>query len=145
MRGDALRPRNGAMAVATSIVIAIAIAAAGCATTSGTQVTLVRLKPDPMRIRLTAALEGALVIRHGCVYVVGGRGRVAELPLWEPHYGLWRVDGKAVGVVNELSGERLRFGAHRVFGGGSAGEEADSLAESPIPPACKGPRAYTWF
>lgn len=129
----------------TASAIIAMIVISSCAVASEDGVTLVRLKPDPTRIRATAAKEGVLDIHNGCVYFVSKSSKTRVLPIWEPSYDLWRVKGKVVGVIDTATGQKLKFGVNHTFGGGEVSGDLSGQLEKPIPESCDGIRGYTYF
>ena len=109
------------------------------------QVTLVRLKPDPSAVSLTARLEGKLQVHNGCVYLVSKKDKRPRLAIWPSTYRLLSSAGKAIGVADALSGKSLKFGVNAVFGGGEANTPPADMLDAPMPSACGGDAAFVEF
>ena len=119
--------------------------ATGCAATGAsheTDITLIRMKPNPNRISLTGGMEGVIEVRQGCTYLVSKHNGAAVLMIWPSSYELWRQDGRAIGLLNNTTGQTLKFGVNARFGGGDATHLPASELETPIPSNCNGP-SYT--
>lgn len=109
------------------------------------EVVLVRLKPDPNAVSLTAQLEGKLQARNGCVYLISRKIKLPVLTIWPSRYRLFSPNGVVTGVTDTLTGKTLKFGVNAVFGGGEAQTAPTSMLEAPVPTACSGKMAYVEF
>jgi hypothetical protein len=109
------------------------------------EVTLIRLKPDPNAVSLTAELEGKLQVRNGCVYLISKRSKLPVLAIWPSTYRLLSPKGVVTGVTNTSTGQSLKFGVNAVFGGGETKIAPTDMLEAPVPTACSGRLAYVEF
>lgn len=130
------------------LLLAGLFAVAGCSTLPGGQtpsatLRVVHLTPAASTIWLTAAAFGTLQPVGECVYLVTASGE-PRLALWPDTFVLDRVDGRAVGVRNTLSGTRLAFGQPARFGGGNMQASPAALTE-PLPASCTGPAMMLYF
>lgn len=123
----------------------LAGAAAASESYGDAEITLVRLTPDPGRIQLTARMQGALEVRNGCVHLVAKQSKQAVLVIWPSTYGLWRSNGRIVGVMDASTGKSLKFGVDAAFGGGGADGMPATELLAPIPPACDARRVVAYF
>ncbi|MBT2745548.1 MULTISPECIES: hypothetical protein [unclassified Lysobacter] len=108
-------------------------------------VTLVRLKPDPNAVSLTARLEGRLQIRNGCVYLISKKSKLPVLTVWPSTYRLLSPKSVATGVIDTLTGKSLKFGVNAVFGGGGTRSLPTDILETPAPAGCDGEIAFVEF
>lgn len=109
------------------------------------QVTLIRLKPDPNAVSLTAELEGKLQVRNGCVYLISKRSKLPVLTIWPSSYRLLSPKGVVTGVTDTLTGKSLKLGVSASFGGGVTQSAPTDMLEAPIPATCSGTIAYVEF
>lgn len=109
------------------------------------EVTLVRLRPDPNAVSLTARIEGKLKIRQGCVYVITKGHKLPVLAIWPSTYRLLSPKGKPIGVVDTSTGQSLKFGVNSVFGGGESKITPADTLDTPIPATCSGTMAFVEF
>ena len=95
---------------------------------------------DPAYGGMDALLNGQLVKRSECLYVLGTDGTHKILPIW-PHGYSYETNGDDVTVLDGEGSAVLETGDRVSMGGGLIGEE-----ESPLPPEmtervgdCDGP------
>jgi len=112
---------------------------------AGRAVILVKYQPDPDAIWLTVRAEGVITVRNGCVYILSGKRRVPMLAIWPASYELSMEEGRAVGIVDTLSKQSLKFNVPSAFGGGTVRDVPDALLAQPIPAECTGERFQAYF
>lgn len=112
---------------------------------AGRAVILVKYQPDPDAIWLTVRAEGVITVRNGCVYILSGKRRVPMLAIWPASYELSMEEGRAVGIVDTLSKQSLKFNVPSAFGGGTVRDVPDALLAQPIPAECAGERFQAYF
>jgi len=113
--------------------------------TAGDNTALIRLKPNPNMISLSARLEGTLQEKNGCIYFAPRKGETLELTIWPSTYQLLRSNGKVVGVRDSTTGQSLKLGVISTFGGGSSENISPDELDAPVPPICDGPLVYTYL
>jgi hypothetical protein len=128
----------------TSFVLVAPIALAS-KSSAQEKVTLVRLRPDPNAVSLTARIEGKLQIRQGCVYVITKEHKLPVLAIWPSTYRLLSPKGKPIGVVDTSTGQSLKFGVNSVFSGGESKVTPADTLDTPIPVTCSGTMAFVEF
>ena len=136
---------NALIAVATLGSILFAPVAAAADSQDRDTPMLVRLKPDPKAVWLTARLNGALQVRDGCVYFISRESKEWSLTIWPSSYQLLESNGKAEGVIDSLTGHSVKFGVQTSFGGGEAKHVPAAMLETKIPSACTGKRSFIYF
>ncbi|MEH6419907.1 hypothetical protein [Pseudomonas sp. CGJS7] len=109
------------------------------------EVTLVRLKPDPNAVSLTAQMEGKLQVRQGCVYLITKKHKLPVLAIWPSTYRLLSPRGKPTGVLDTSTGWSLEFSVNGIFGGGETKIKPTDMLDAPIPTACGGTMAFVEF
>ncbi len=113
--------------------------------TAGHALILVKYQPDPDAIWLTVRAEGVITVRNGCVYILSGKRRAPMLAIWPASYELSMEEGRAVGIVDTLSKQSLKFNVPSAFGGGTVRDVPDALLAQPIPAECPGERFQAYF
>lgn len=136
---------NALIAVATLGSILFAPVAAAADSQDRDTPMLVRLKPDPKAVWLTARLNGALQVRDGCVYFISRESKEWSLTIWPSSYQLLESNGKAEGVTDSLTGHSVKLGVQTSFGGGEAKHVPAAMLETNIPSACIGKRSFIYF
>lgn len=136
---------NALIAVATLGSILFAPVAAAADSQDRDTPMLVRLKPDPNAVWLTARLNGALQVRNGCVYFISRESKESSLTIWPSSYQLLESNGKAEGVIDSLTGHSVKFGVQTSFGGGEAKHVPAAMLEAKIPSPCTGRRNFIYF
>jgi hypothetical protein len=136
---------NAWVAVATLGGALLTAVAAASASPDLDAPVLVRTKPDPNAIWLTARLEGALHVRNGCVYLISRHSETPVLAIWPSHYQLLTSDGKTEGVIDTLTGHSVKFGVQTSFGGGEATHVPAAMLDTDIPRTCTGKKSFIYF
>lgn len=112
----------------------------GCATTSLTRPSITYLPvrsfyPD---IMLTALARGRLIVRNGCVRLVGTDGGEGDLVIW-PKDSQLITEGRDQVIAVGGSDQRLRVGSQVQLGGGGSDNIENERLTTPLPPGCGGP------
>ncbi|PZR82324.1 MAG: hypothetical protein DI537_36835 [Stutzerimonas stutzeri] len=128
-----------------TIKVAVAmLTASGCATlpeaesarpSVATHLPVLSFKPDVM---LTALARGRLVVRNGCIRLVGKEGDDGMLVIWPAGSQLVTKGGRQIVVVGG-SGRRLFVGSSVSLGGGGSDQLGHEVLREPLPPTCTGP------
>ena len=128
-----------------TIKVAVAmLTASGCATlpeaesarpSAATHLPVLSFKPDVM---LTALARGRLMVRAGCIRIVGKGGGDGMLVIW-PAGSQLVTDNRRQIVVVGGSGRRLVVGSNVSLGGGGSDRFDPEALTEPLPPTCSGP------
>jgi hypothetical protein len=87
---------------------------------------------------LTALARGRLVVRNGCIRLVGKEGDDGMLVIWPAGSQLVTKGGRQIVVVGG-SGRRLFVGSSVSPGGGGSDQLGHEVLREPLPPTCTGP------
>lgn len=120
-------------------LVALALCS-GCATTSLIQPTITHLPvrsfyPD---IALTALARGKLLVRNGCVRLVGADGGDGMLVIW-PKDSQIISEGRNQVIVVGGSDQRLMIGSQVQLGGGGSDSIEYERQTASLPIGCGGP------
>lgn len=88
-------------------------------------------------IMLTALVRGKLVVRNGCVRVVGSDGGDGLLVIW-PKDSRVVAEGRDQVIVVGGSDQRLRVGSRVELGGGGSDSVENERLTAPLPVDCAG-------
>jgi hypothetical protein len=129
-----------------TIKVAVAmLTASGCATlpeaesarpSVATHLPVLSFKPDVM---LTALARGRLVVRNGCIRLVGKEGDDGMLVIWPAGSQLVTKGGRQIVVVGGSGAAAPVVGSSVSLGGGGSDQLGHEVLREPLPPTCTGP------
>lgn len=105
------------------------------ASSTATHLPVLSSKPDVM---LTALARGRLMVRAGCIRIVGKGDGDGMLVIW-PAGSQLVTDNRRQIVVVGGSGRRLVVGSNVSLGGGGSDQFDPEALTEPLPPTCSGP------
>lgn len=103
--------------------------------TTATHLPVLLFEPDVM---LTALARGRLVVRNGCIRLVGKEGGDGMLVIWPAGSQLVTKGDRQIVIVGG-SGRRLFVGSSVSLGGGGSDQLGHEVLREPLPPTCTGP------
>ena len=87
---------------------------------------------------LTALARGRLIVRNGCVRLVGTDGGEGDLVIW-PIDSQLITEGRDQVIAVGGSDQRLRVGSQVQLGGGGSDSLENEGLTTPLRPGCGGP------